>query len=144
MTAALEQPTVKVRRPRLSLLLLRITLVVHAALVIAQPIAAGYFLAGNVDAMTDIHATIGGSIWMVAFIQTVVAACYTLAGRGRIWPAVVSAALVVAEFVQLTFGYLQNFAVHVPLGTAIVTAVVWMTVWSFRSTARLSRREAKR
>ncbi|MFI5690292.1 hypothetical protein ACIA58_00510 [Kribbella sp. NPDC051586] len=143
MTATLEQPT-KVRRPRVSLQVLRIVLVAHAALIIAQPIAAGYFLAGNVDAMTDIHATIGGSVWMVAFLQTIVAACYTIAGRGRVWPVVASAGLLVAEFVQLTFGYLQNFAVHIPLGTAIVTAVVWMTVWSFRSTARLSRREAKR
>jgi hypothetical protein len=143
MTATIDQ-AVKVRRPRVSLQLLRIILVLHAALIVAQPIAAGYFLAGNVDAMTDIHATIGGSVWMVAFLQTIVAACYTIAGRGRLWPTVASAVLVVAEFVQLTFGYAQNFAVHIPLGTAIVTAVVWMTVWSFRSTARLSRREAKR
>ncbi|WUJ72688.1 hypothetical protein OG809_05330 [Kribbella soli] len=143
MTATIDQP-VKVRRPRATLQLLRITLVLHAVLVIAQPIAAGYFLAGNVDAMTDIHATVGGSVWMVAFLQTIVAACYTIAGRGRLWPTIASAVLVLAEFVQLTFGYLQNFAVHIPLGTAIVTAVVWMTVWSFRRTARLSRREAKR
>ncbi|MER7248231.1 hypothetical protein [Kribbella sp. NPDC000426] len=143
MTATIEQPA-KVRRPRVTLQLLRITLVLHAVLVVAQPIAAGYFLSGNVDAMTDIHATIGGSVWMVAFLQTIVAAGYTIAGRGRLWPTIASAVLVVAEFVQLTFGYLQNFAVHIPLGTAIVTTVVWMAVWSFRSTARLSRREAKR
>ncbi|WP_432881900.1 hypothetical protein ACQPYH_38290 [Kribbella sp. CA-245084] len=143
MTTTTEQ-LAKVRRPRATLQLLRIILVLHAVLVIAQPIAAGYFLSGNVDAMTDIHATIGGSVWMVAFLQTIVAACYTIAGRGRLWPTIASAVLVIAEFVQLTFGYLQNFAVHIPLGTAIVTAVVWMTVWSFRSTARLSRREAKR
>ena len=63
MTATIDQP-VKVRRPRATLQLLRIALVVHAVLVIAQPVAAGYFLAGNVDAMTDIHATVGGSVWM--------------------------------------------------------------------------------
>jgi hypothetical protein len=138
------QPATKVRRPRVSLQVLRITLVLHAAFVIAQPIAAGYFLAGNVDAMTNVHSTIGGTIWMFALLQTVAAACYTLVGGGRIWPALVSPILVVAEFVQLTFGYLQNFAVHVPLGTAIVGTVCWMTVWSFRRTARLNRREAKR
>ncbi|MDX2973854.1 hypothetical protein [Kribbella solani] len=133
----------KVRRPRVSLQLLRITLAIHAILIIMQPIMAGYFLAGNVDAI-DTHGAIGGSVWMIAFVQIIVAACYTLAGGGRIWPLIASAVLMVAEFVQLTFGYLQNFAVHIPLGTAIVTAVLWMTVWSFRSTARLSRREAKR
>ncbi|HEY3558305.1 MAG TPA: hypothetical protein VGL05_12615 [Kribbella sp.] len=138
------QPASKVRRPRASLQVLRVTLVLHAILIIVQPIAAGYFLSGNVDAMTDVHATVGGTVWMVALLQTVAAACYTLAGRGRIWPAVLSPALVVAEFVQLTYGYLQNFAVHIPLGTAIVTTVIWMTVWSFRPSARKSRREAKR
>ncbi|MFF0264873.1 hypothetical protein [Kribbella sp. NPDC004536] len=137
-----EQRTV--RRPRVSLQALRTTLVLHAILIVAQPIAAGYFLSGNVDAMNDIHATIGGSVWMVAFLQTIVATCYTIVGGGRVWPAVLSAVLVVAEFVQLTFGYLQNFAVHVPLGTAIVGTVLWMTVWSFRSSAHDNRREAKR
>ncbi|GAA2794939.1 hypothetical protein [Kribbella solani] len=133
----------KVRRPRVSLQLLRITLVIHAILIIMQPIMAGYFLAGNVDAM-DTHSAIGTSLWLIAFIQTVIAGCYALAGGGRFWPLIVSAVLTIAEFVQLTYGYLQDFAVHIPLGTALVTTVVWMTVWSFRSAARLSRREAKR
>jgi hypothetical protein len=137
------QPAAKVRRPRVSLHVLRITLVLHAILVIAQPIAAGYFLAGNVDAIGP-HSIVGSVIWMVAMLQTVAAAGYTLVGRGRIWPALASPILIVAEFAQLTFGYLQNFAVHVPLGTAIVGTVTWMAVWSFRPTARLNRREAKR
>ncbi|WP_350281075.1 hypothetical protein [Kribbella sp. HUAS MG21] len=136
-------PAVRVRRPRVSLHVLRITLVLHAILITAQPIAAGYFLAGNVDAI-DPHSVVGSTVWMITLLQTVAAACYTLVGRGRIWPAVVSPLLVVAEFVQLTVGHLQNFAVHVPLGTALVGTVIWMAVWSFRPTARLSRREAKR
>ncbi|MGW7681817.1 hypothetical protein ACWGID_13815 [Kribbella sp. NPDC054772] len=144
MTTIAAPEARKVRRPRVSLQFLRITLVLHAVFVITQPIAAGYFLSGNVDAMTNVHGVIGGTVWMVALLQTTVAACYTLAGRGRVWPSVASVLLVVAEFVQLTYGYLQNFAVHIPLGTAIVTTVVWMTVWSFRPTARLSRREVKR
>jgi hypothetical protein len=138
------QPAAKVRRPRVSLQVLRIILVLHAILIVAQPIAAGYFLSGNVDAMDNVHATIGSSVWMVAFLQSIAAACYTLAGRGRIWPALLSPVLLVAEFVQLTYGYLQNFAVHIPLGTAIVGTVVSMTIWSFRPAARKNRREAKR
>jgi hypothetical protein len=136
------EPAPKVRRPRGTLQILRGMLVLHTILIVIQPIAAGYFLSGNVDAMNDVHATVGSTVWMIAFLQTVAAACYTLLGRGRIWPSVLSAALVVAEFVQLTYGYLQNFAVHIPLGTAIVITVIWMTVWSFRPTARLSRGEA--
>ena len=133
----------QVRRPRATLWTLRITLLLHAGLVVAQPILAGYFLSGNVDAM-NVHGHIGSTVWMAAMIQIVVAALYWRPGGGRLWPALVTVVLFVAEFVQLTFGYLQNFAVHVPLGTAIVITVVWMTVWSFRPTARLNRQEAKR
>jgi len=143
MTTTIEPIKTQVRRPRASLWGLRITLLLHAVLVGAQPILAGYFLSGNVDAM-NIHGPIGSTVWMVAMIQFVAAAIYWLGGGGRVWPTILTAVLFVAEFVQLTFGYLQNFAVHVPLGTAIVITVIWMTVWSFRPTARLSPREAKR
>jgi hypothetical protein len=143
MTTSVEPIKQNVRRPRASLWALRITLLLHAVPIAAQPILAGYFLAGNVDAMS-IHGPIGSSVWMLALIQFVAAAVYWLGGGGRVWPTVVTALLFVAEFVQLTFGYTQNFAVHVPLGTAIVVTVLWMTVWSFRRTAHLSRREAKR
>jgi hypothetical protein len=114
-----------------SLWALRIVLLLHCTLICAQPILAGYFLAGEVDAM-NVHGPIGGSIWMLGFLQVLVAAVYWLRGGGRVQPVLWSMALVAAEFVQLTFGYLQNFAVHVPLGTAIVGTVIWMTVWSFR------------
>ncbi len=130
----------QVRRPRVSLWFLRGVLVLHAGLVAAQPILAGYFLSGDVDAM-DIHGPIGSTVWMIAMIQFVVAVLYWRPGGGRLWPALVTLVLFFAEFVQLTFGYLQNFAVHVPLGTAIVITVVWMTVWSFRSGARRGRQE---
>ncbi|GAA1551928.1 hypothetical protein [Kribbella lupini] len=121
----------KHRRPRVTLWLLRIVLLLHAGLVIAQPILAGYFLSGEADAM-DIHGPIGSTLWMVAMLQFVAAVLYWRPGGGRLWPAVVTLVLFFADFVQLTFGYLQNFAVHVPLGTAIVVTVVAMTIWSFR------------
>jgi hypothetical protein len=129
-----------VRRPRASLWTLRIILLLHAGLVVAQPILAGYFLSGDVDAM-NVHGPIGSTLWMLTMIQFVVAVLYWLVGGGRIWPTLLTVVLFFAEFVQLTFGYLQNFAVHVPLGTAIVVTVVWMTIWSFRPAARRSRKE---
>jgi hypothetical protein len=138
MTATIAEP--RVRRPRASLLSLRIVLLLHSGLVVAQPILAGYFLSGEVDAM-DVHSPIGSTLWMMSMIQFVVAALYWLAGGGRSWPMLLTVVLFFAEFVQLVFGSLQNFAVHVPLGTAIVVTVVWMTVWSFRPAARRSRKE---
>ncbi|MEU4608157.1 hypothetical protein AB0F43_34680 [Kribbella sp. NPDC023972] len=140
-TTAVIQP--RVRRPRVSLWSLRLVLLLHAGLVVAQPILAGYFLSGDVDAM-NAHGPIGSTLWMVSMIQFVAAACYWLAGGGRVWPMLLTVVLFFAEFVQLTFGYLQNFAVHVPLGTAIVVTVVWMTIWSFRPAARRSRKDPTR
>jgi hypothetical protein len=137
MTLAVE---VKQRRPLVSLWLLRIVLLLHAGLVCAQPILAGYFLSGESDAIAA-HGLIGSTLWMTPMLQFVVAVFYSLAGGGRWWPVVATLGLFFAEFVQLTFGYLQNFAVHVPLGTAIVITVVAMTVWSFRPSARRGRKE---
>ncbi|MEV8374669.1 hypothetical protein AB0P21_18150 [Kribbella sp. NPDC056861] len=115
----------------ITLWLLRITLLLHAALVVAQPILAGYFLSGEVDAMAW-HGPIGSSLFLIATLQLVAALLYRWPGRGRLWPALVTLVLIVAELTQVTFGYAQNFAVHIPLGTTIVITVVWMTVWSFR------------
>lgn len=130
----------RVRRPKVSLWALRVTLLLHAGLLVTQPILAGYFLSGESDAMAA-HGPIGSTLWMVAMLQLVAAILYWFPGGGRIWPALLSLGLFIGEFVQLTFGYLQNFAVHVPLGTALVATGVLMTVWSFRSNARRSRHQ---
>jgi hypothetical protein len=121
---------------------LRIFLVPHAILVTAQPILAGYFLSGEVDAM-DWHSPIGSSLFLIATLQLPAAILYGFPGGGRWWPALVTVGLVIAELAQQVFGHAQNFAVHVPLGTAIVITAVWMAVWSFRSTARQGRKEIK-
>jgi len=131
-----------VRRPRASLWFLRTTLVLHTGLVVAQPVLAGYFLSGEVDAMA-VHGPIGSTLWMVSMLQFAAAVLYWRPGGGRLWPALITSVLFFAEFVQLIFGYLQNFAVHVPLGTAIVITVVAMAIWSFCPTARPARRNRR-
>ncbi|WP_405061988.1 hypothetical protein OG474_10110 [Kribbella sp. NBC_01505] len=136
------QPQQRIRRPQASLWALRIILLLHAAFVCMQPILAGYFLAGEVDAM-NLHGPIGSTVWMLGFVQVIIAGIYWLGGGGRIRPLLLSVVLVAAEAAQITFGYLQNFAVHIPLGTAIVAVVIWMTIWSFRPAARRGRQEVK-
>jgi hypothetical protein len=131
-----QKPT---KRPGASLWALRIVLLLHAGLVGMQPILAGYFLSGEADAM-NIHGPIGSSLWMVSMLQLVVAVLYWRRG-GRLWPALLTVALLIAEVVQLAMGYAQNLAVHIPLGTAIVATVVTLTIWSFRPGARRGRLE---
>ncbi|WP_112242813.1 hypothetical protein [Kribbella monticola] len=129
-----------VRRPRVSLWALRLVLLLHTALVVAQPILAGYYLSGDSDAM-DMHSPIGSTLWMISMIQLVPALLYWRPGGGRLWPAGLTLLLFVAEFLQMIFGHSQNLAIHVPLGSAIVIAVVALTIWSFRPAARRGRRK---
>jgi cytochrome b len=115
---------------KVTLWFLRLVLLLHCVLVILQPVMAGYFLSGEADAM-NWHSPIGSTLWMVTFLQILVAFGYWWPGRGRFWPVVATVALFFAEFLQMTLGHSQTMSVHVPLGTSIVVAVVLFTIWSF-------------
>jgi hypothetical protein len=128
----------RAKRPKISLAFLRIVLVVHAALVVLQPIMAGYYLSGEADAM-NWHSPIGSTLWMWSMIQFAVAVLYWRPGGGRLWPALATVALFFAELAQMVLGHSQTMSVHVPLGTAIVISVLLFAAWSFRSSARLGR-----
>jgi hypothetical protein len=141
MTSEIVQQQVKqdrVKGPKVSLAFLRIVLVVHAALVVMQPIMAGYYLSGEADAM-DWHSPIGSSLWMWSMIQFVVAMLYWRPGGGRLWPALATVGLFFAELTQMILGFSQTLSVHIPLGTAIVISVLLFAAWSFRSSARRGR-----
>ena len=128
----------RLKRPKVSLAFLRIVLVVHAALVVMQPIMAGYYLSGEADAM-NWHSPIGSSLWMWSIIQFVVAVLYWRPGGGRLWPALATVGLFFAELTQMILGFSQTLSVHIPLGTAIVISVLLFAAWSFRSSARRGR-----
>lgn len=115
--------------------ILRATLVLHAALAVLQPIMAGIYLSGEADAMTNLHSPIGSTLWMLAMLQILIAGL-SWRGGGRALPFGVSIGVFVAEFVQLVLGSTHRVALHVPLGTLIVTTVVWLAIWSFRPAAR--------
>ncbi|TDU91051.1 hypothetical protein EV138_4652 [Kribbella voronezhensis] len=141
MTDQLQAPSQQpVRRPRASLWVLRLVLLLHTGLVVTQPIMAGYYLSGDADAM-DVHSPIGSTLWMISMVQLVPALLYWRPGGGRLWPAGLTFLLFFAEFLQMIVGHSQNLAIHVPLGTAIVLTVVALTIWSFRPAARRGRRK---
>ena len=115
--------------------ILRAVLTLHALLAVLQPVMAGIFLSGEADAMTNLHSPIGSTLWMYAFLQILVAGLYWRRG-GRALPFWASVGIFFAEFVQLVLGSTRQVAIHVPLGTLIVTAVVWLAIWSYRPVAR--------
>lgn len=128
------------RRPRVTLWVLRIFMLLHAAMAVLQPIMAGIFLSGEADAMNDWHSPIGSTLWMIALLQIPVAALYAWPGGGRLLPLWMTLGLFFAEFVQLILGSTHQIAIHIPLGTLIVTAVVWFAIWTWRPVARQPRR----
>ena len=116
---------------------LRAVVLLHAALILAQAAFAGQFLAGD-SAWVRVHELNAGIIHLVAFVQLVVAILVWRPGRGPGWPALASLALLLAEELQLGFGYARMLALHVPLGVAIFGLTVAMLV----ATRRLTRVDA--
>jgi hypothetical protein len=116
---------------RLALGGLRVVVLVHAAMVLAQAAFAGRFLAGDAAGLRA-HETNAGLIELVALLQLVLAVAVWRPGRGPGWPAVASLALLLAEGFQIGMGYEGRLAVHVPLGVAIFGLTVALAVGSWR------------
>lgn len=111
--------------------LFRLVLGIHAVLAVAQPLLAGSYLSGNLDAI-GWHATIGSSLLPLALLQLLAAVLFWWPGRGPWWPALATMALIVAEVTQVSAGYSRTLGLHIPLGVAIVGGSVALFVWSLR------------
>jgi hypothetical protein len=116
-----ERPMPTAARP------LRVVVLLHTALILAQAAFAGQFLAGD-GAWVRVHEANAGIIHMVAVFQLVLAILVWRPGRGPGWPALASLALLLAEELQLGFGYARILALHVPLGVAIFGLTVAILV----------------
>jgi hypothetical protein len=121
------------RRPRLTLWLLRIVATLHLVLVVAQPVLAGMFLTGNVDAI-EVHAAVAGILATVELALIGVAVAYVVV-RGRVWVLPASVLMLVAVGAQMTAGYTRALEFHIPLGVAIVTAAVALAGWAWTPAA---------
>lgn len=129
--------------PRATLSVLRATAVLHAMAVVLQPVLAGMYLGGDVDAI-GVHGGNAGLVALLALTQMVAAMGYVWPGGGRLWPLGVSFAVVMAEVVQIGMGYSANLPVHIPLGVTIIVSQVLLTVWVLRSGAKAPRTWGRR
>lgn len=123
-----------VRRPRVTLWLLRAALTVHVVAVLGQPIWAGMFLTGDLDAIT-VHGTVGGVLaaWDLLVIGS--AAAYALAARGRLWVPLAAVAMFLLVGLQIGFGYSRDLQWHVPVGVALVVASLLFAYWAWTPAA---------
>ena len=128
-----------VRRPLATAWLLRLLATAHAAVVLAQPLLAGQYLAGDVDAI-GVHGLLGNLVPLVAVLLAVGAVAHVAVARAHWWllPAVV--VLFLAEGVQVGMGHSRILAVHVPLGVLTVVAAVLLVVWAWTPAASRPRR----
>ena len=111
--------------------LFRLTVTVVALLTFAQAVFAGSFLAGYFGALDD-HKN--NSTITVAATAVMIMAALLLwrPGRGPAWPAWVSVLYFAVLALQTFLGYRRVLAIHIPLGTAIVAAIVLLLARAWR------------
>lgn len=137
----LVRPAGTDRRPRLSLWVLRVTATVHLVLVLAQPVLAGLFLTGNVDAI-NVHAGVAGGLGFTALALVAAAIAYVVR-RGRLWVLPVMVVQFLAIGAQMALGFSRALGGHVPLGVAIVSVSVLLAVWVWTPAAAVPRGGAR-
>lgn len=104
----------------------------HTAAALLQPVLAGSYLSGDVDAI-QVHSGVGTLLLpLLAMAQVVAAALFWRPGRGPGWPVLLCVAIFFAEGLQIGMGYSRSLAVHIPLGAGIVATSVVLAAWLLR------------
>jgi hypothetical protein len=116
------------RKPWISLWALRFLFTGHLIAVLAQPVLAGRFLTGDVDAI-EVHGLVGSLLAPVAMTLIAGAIGYVVGGRGQLWVLPATVLLFLAEGLQIGMGYSRQLHLHVPLGVAIVVTAVLLAAW---------------
>ena len=124
--------------PLITLWLLRLAVTAHLVAVLAQPILAGRYLTGDVDAITA-HGAVGTALAALDLLVIAAAALYVTGGRGALWVLPAAVLLFLAVGLQIGMGFARRLGVHVPLGVGIVTASVLLTAWVWAPSARRAR-----
>jgi hypothetical protein len=128
------EPAAAADGPRRSLTALRVIATVHSLAAIVQPMLAGIYLSGDVDAIR-VHEINGSIVGGLGIAQLIAAIVFRWKGKGRGWPLHATAVILLAEIVQINLGYLALIAVHLPLGVTIISMQILTTVWLFRADA---------
>jgi hypothetical protein len=107
---------------------------VHLLAVLGQPILAGLFLTGHVDAIA-VHGIVGSVLVVFTMLVGVAALAYVMVVGGRWWVLAAVVLLFLAEGLQVGTGYARVLQVHIPLGVLIVTLSVLLAGWVWTPSA---------
>ncbi|HWD63328.1 MAG TPA: hypothetical protein VG369_12580 [Humibacter sp.] len=107
----------------------RVVVTLHLLAVIAQPVFAGVYLSGDFDAL-GWHEMGANIVTGFGYAQLIVAIVAFVRLRVR-WALPMSIGVAVAETLQYYVGEHGPLWLHIPLGVAIVVALVmqFVTVW---------------
>jgi hypothetical protein len=134
-TAQLQADPVTRTRPagsrafRFWLALIRLSAVLQALFLVAQPVWIGQYLSG-VYTLLGIHSAGGIIAVMTGFLLLFASLGYAVCG-GRRWLPPVALGLVVAEILQIHAGFTRNLALHIPLGVLVIVAGVSLAAAAF-------------
>lgn len=104
---------------------------VHLLLVLIQPFTAGWSLEFGGGAL-DWHGNTANAIVTLAFLQIIPGLLARWPGGAPIAAPITALLIFLAEVVQLQLGYHGGFAVHLPLGVAVVGGAVVLAVLAIR------------
>ncbi|SEH01117.1 hypothetical protein SAMN05444920_11947 [Nonomuraea solani] len=121
-----------------ALLVNRMIVSVHAVAIIGQPVFAGGYLSGDYDMLWP-HRWGADVVSALGYAQ-VLAALVLWWVRGPRWLSVVSVLVAAGETVQYFAGLDGALDLHLPLGVALVTAMVLTTVAVWRPQVRRAAR----
>lgn len=114
--------------PVVTLWLLRVVAAVQLIMMALQPVLAGLFLDGELDAIA-VHSLSGSMLVLTDIVQAVVALIYVLAGRGKLWPLLLTIVMWMPIGIQIGMGHSRDMLVHIPLGVTLLVLQVVLFVW---------------
>src|SRR5262245_17827771 len=126
------------RGPRVTLQVLRVVAVLHSLAFLGQPVFAGSYLMGDIDALA-LHRANALVVTGLDVIQLVCAIVFFWKGRGQAWAIWASLAIALAVEVQVGMGFERLLAVHLPLGVSLTVGQILTTVWLFKAGASAAR-----
>jgi hypothetical protein len=98
---------------------LRLLVLLHTLIVLAQAVSAGTFLDGEPSALR-VHQLTGTSvITIVSVLQLIVAVLCWRRHQRAAWFALAAFGLFAADMVQIGLGFTDQLMLHVPVGVAI-------------------------
>ena len=112
--------------------------IIQAVLVCAQPIFAGISLDGNEIGLA-LHGWTALIIWGVVLILLVLSILWWRPGRGPGWAPIVTGVIFIAAVLQPFAAVWGIFAVHLPLGVAIVVGSLLLVGLLFRHASKTTR-----